>query len=73
MIQEKQPIPKDTALQLCADIREEYQGRWFSNAFWQCWGCVRFTHGDPDKMCFHNQPDNRGCALINARYKHQQR
>jgi hypothetical protein len=58
------PIPKDIALQLCAEIRKEKAGKLFT----QCWGCVKATKGNPDKMCVNSRPDYRGCAQVNARY-----
>ena len=61
-------IPKDVAFRLCEEIREENRGRWYSPARWQCWGCTKFTKGDPDKMCFNNQEGYRGCNLVNKRY-----
>lgn len=66
-----EPISEELALKTCAEIREEYQGRWFSVTYWQCWGCERFSNGDPKKMCFHNQPGHRGCTLINRRLSSQ--
>lgn len=61
-------IPHDTAFQLCAEIRQECRGKWFSAAYWQCGGCVRFSKGDPARMCVSNAPGYRGCNLVNARY-----
>jgi len=29
---------------------------------------MRFSKGDPAKMCVGSQPDYRGCNLVNARY-----
>ena len=61
-------IPKDVARQLCQEIREGNRGKWYSLGRWQCWGCARFTKGDPDKMCFNNKEGYRGCNLVNQRY-----
>jgi uncharacterized protein (DUF779 family) len=60
-------IPCDVALQLCSEIRQEKGVKMFS----QCWGCVRFSKGDPAKMCFSSRADNRGCGIINKRYDKQ--
>jgi hypothetical protein len=57
-------IPKDRALELCEEIRKEKSGRPFT----QCWGCVKFSKGNPDKMCLSSKPGNRGCKLVNERY-----
>jgi hypothetical protein len=67
------PIPKDTALQLCAEIRQEYGGKWYTFAGLQCWGCMFFSKGDPAKMCVSSRPDSRGCNLVNARYQQRTR
>ena len=64
-------IPKDEALRICACIREENRRKWYSPARWQCWGCVKFTRGDPAKMCLSSRPGYRGCNLANARYDRQ--
>ncbi|MBI2862907.1 MAG: hypothetical protein HYX89_08800 [Chloroflexi bacterium] len=61
-------IPKDLALQLCAEIREENWGERYSFAGLQCWGCTTFAKGDPAKMCLSRRPGYRGCYLVNARY-----
>jgi len=57
-------IPRDTAIRLCNEIRLKKEHKLFS----QCWGCVKFSKGIFDKMCAAGKPDNRGCALVNARY-----
>ncbi len=62
------PIAAETALQLCADIRQQYQGRWWTLAGMQCYFCQKFSHGDPAKMCVSSRPDFRGCNLVTARY-----
>ena len=64
-------IPKDTALQLCAEIREQYRGKWYTFAGLQCWGCATFSKGDLTKMCVGGSPDYRGSNLVNARYDQQ--
>jgi hypothetical protein len=64
-------IPKETALQLCAEIRQEVRGKWYTFAGLQCWGCATFSKGDPAKMCVSSRPDFRGRALVNARYDRQ--
>jgi len=66
-------IPKDVAFQLCAEIHQEYGGKWYTFAGWQCWGCLFFSKGDPAKMCVGSRPDYRGCNLVNARYQQRTR
>lgn len=62
-------IPREIALRLYAEIRQENRSKRFSAARMQCWGCTRYAKGDPDKMCLSNREDNRGCNLVNKRYE----
>jgi hypothetical protein len=61
-------IPRETALQLCAEIRQENRGKWYRFAHIQCWGCTTYAKGDPDKLCLNSQEGYRGCNLVNKRY-----
>jgi len=61
-------IPKEIALSICQQVREENRGRWYSFYFWWCWGCNLFSKGDPGKLCFSSRIDNRGCGQVNKRY-----
>lgn len=67
----KKEIQKDVALQLCAEIRQQYQGKWWTLAGIQCTGCNAATKGDETKRCVSNRPGYRGCNLVNARYDRQ--
>jgi hypothetical protein len=62
-------IPKEVAYRLCEEIRAENRRKRVSFGAMQCWGCVTFTAGNPDKMCVANKPGYRGCSLVNARYE----
>ena len=64
-------LSRETAIQLCSEIRRENRGKWYSFARLQCWGCMTFAKGNPDKMCLGSQEDNRGCNLINKRHAQQ--
>jgi len=67
------PIPLDVAIQLCQEIRTEFEeDRWHSSAARWCWSCQESTGGDPVKRGFMQKPGNRGCILINARYHGEQ-
>ena len=66
-------IPKDAALQLCAEIRHKYQGKWWTLAGMQCMGCTAATKGDDGKRCVSNTPGYRGCNLVNVCYDHQRK
>ena len=57
-------IPSGAAIRLCSEIRSEKGVKLFS----QCWGCVKFSKGNPAKMCFSGKSGNRGCGLVNKRY-----
>jgi len=61
-------IPRETALRLCAQIREESRGKWYRFAHLQCWGCMAYTKGDPDKICLRSPEGYGGCNLVNKRY-----
>lgn len=63
-------IPNETALQLCAEIQEQYRGKWWTFAGMQCMGCTSATKGDMTKRCVSSRPDYRGCNLVNPRYDH---
>ena len=61
-------IPTDVAVKLCEEVQEEKGVRLFS----QCWGCLKFSKGDPLKRCFvTDSGDNRGCRFINSRFDAQ--
>ncbi len=62
------PIPRETALELCAGIRRQYKGKWYTLAGMQCMGCLAASKGDLAKMCVSSRPDNRGCNLVTARF-----
>jgi len=67
----KMDIPKDVALQLCAEIRQQYHGKWWTLPGMQCMGCNAASKGDLSKMCISNAPGDRGCKLVNVRYDRQ--
>ena len=64
-------IPRDIALLLCTEIRQQYQGKWWTLAGMQCMGCTAASRGDLAKMCVSNASGDRGCNLVNARYDGQ--
>ncbi len=61
-------ITRDVALLLCAEIRQQYRGKWYTLAGMQCMGCLAASKGEIAKMCVSSRPDNRGCNLVNARF-----
>jgi hypothetical protein len=58
-------IPFEDAVDCCKKFRETNKVRLFS----QCWGCVKFCKGNPEKMCFYKPPNNDGCKFVNELYK----
>ena len=65
----------EEALKLCEEVRRVNRNNWLSAGRWQCWGCVKFTKGNPEKMCLKTPDGYDGCALVNSRYakpEHQQ-
>ena len=62
------PISTDVALQLCAQIRQEAEANWHTEAARWCWACQQTTGGDPARRGFLRMPGNRGCVLVNARF-----
>lgn len=61
-------ISREKAIKLCQEVRRENRRKWFSTAYWQCWGCVTFTKSNPDKMCLRTAEGYNGCALVNRRF-----
>ncbi len=45
-----QPLPKDLAVRMCAEIRNENLDQLFSATRWQCWGCLTFSGGYHSRM-----------------------
>lgn len=62
------PIPREEAYAICAQLRKEHSGKWYTFDGLMCWGCEKFSHGDPDRMCVSGQSGYRGCIQINRRY-----
>ena len=62
------PIPREIALRLCKEICEENARKKIKFLGLQCWGCLKFGKGDPEKMCLSNGADYNGCQMINKRY-----
>ncbi len=57
-------IPLEDAVLLCKQYTDSHAVRIFT----QCWGCLRFSNGNPEKMCFFNPPNNDGCKFVNEMY-----
>jgi deferrochelatase/peroxidase EfeB len=62
------PIPFETAVELCAQIRAETEINWQTASAKWCYQCQQITGNDPAKRGFLRAPDNRGCIVINSMY-----
>ncbi len=58
-------IPQEIAFDLCKDYREKKGVQVLS----ECWGCIKFSNGKMEKMHFHNDPNNKGCKIVNERHE----
>ena len=61
-------IRRDVALLICAALQQDNRGKWYAPAGLQCWGCLKFSKGDPAKMRLSRREGYRGCRLVNKRY-----
>jgi hypothetical protein len=61
-------IPIETAILICSEIRQERGKKIYSAGELQCKACMESSNGDPGKMCFTSQLDNRGCIYINQKF-----
>ncbi len=60
-------IAPEVAGRLCAEIRAGNHGKWYTpNGVW-CLMCEKVSRGEPAKICYSNQPGNRGCGQVNRR------
>jgi hypothetical protein len=62
------PIPFDTAVRLCEEIRQETEREWHTSSALWCFTCQQETGGDMSKRGFLRAEGNRGCVLVNARF-----
>ena len=65
LMTDTKPILLEEAFRLCKQHRDEHSVRLFS----QCWGCVKYSKEDPNKMCFYHPPDHRGCRFVNQLFE----
>lgn len=63
-----EPIRRDVALLICAALQQDNRGKWYTPAGLQCWGCLKFSKGDPARMRLSSREGYRGCRLVNKRY-----
>jgi hypothetical protein len=54
-------LPMDLAQQICEQVQRSQPIKLFT----QCWGCVTFSKGDPQKMC----GGIAKCNKVLARYR----
>ncbi|GAB4480215.1 MAG: hypothetical protein Kow00124_26690 [Anaerolineae bacterium] len=58
-------LPMEIAEPICREV----QDRQWIKVFTQCWGCIRFSKGDPQKMC----GGIVACNLVLRHYHRQRR
>jgi hypothetical protein len=54
MDKKKIDIPKDTALQHCGEIRQQYKGKWWTYSAMLCMDSTANSKGDLTKLCVSN-------------------
>ena len=67
-MQDADAIPRETALGLCREIRQQNRARWYTLNALRCLRCTLFSGDDLDKRCFASKPDYRGCGQVNIRF-----
>ncbi len=67
------PIPKETAVELCRQICIEEVGQWYSWFSSPCWECVSISGFHPQKLGVTDLPGYRGCARVNTLYETYQK
>lgn len=63
------PIPKETAVELCKEICEEEVSRWSSWFSSPCWECISVSGFHPQRLGLADQTGYRGCASVNELYE----
>jgi hypothetical protein len=63
-----EPIPLETALLLCEEVRNDAEIHWDTAEAKWCFMCQEQTGGDLSKRGILRAPGNRGCHMVNARY-----
>ena len=66
-------IPREVALELCAEVRQNNRGKWYRFAHLQWWGCMTYAKGNADKMCLSSPEGYSRCNLINKRYAEREK
>ena len=61
-------IPKEIALKLCDEIREENHRKKFGMGKMACYFCYKYARDNPSKLCIFAYELNRGCYQVNKRY-----
>ncbi len=62
------PIQRQVVLHICADIRAECRGQWWTAAGMRCALCRFFAWGELSNMYWALEAGNRGCWKINQRF-----
>jgi hypothetical protein len=62
------PIPFETAVELCAQVRAEADATWNTASAKWCYQCRQIAGNDANQRGFLREPGNRGCIVINRKY-----
>jgi hypothetical protein len=62
------PIPFETAVELCAQVRADAEVNWNTASAKWCYQCRQIAGNDPNHRGFLREPGNRGCIVINRKY-----
>jgi hypothetical protein len=62
------PIPFETAVELCAQVRAEADANWNTASAKWCYQCRQIAGNDLSQRGFLREPGNRGCIVINRKY-----
>ena len=63
-----EPIPFDSAVELCAQIRADAEINWHTASAKWCFQCRQTGGEDTNNRGFLRAPGNRGCIVINRKY-----
>jgi hypothetical protein len=64
---------REVADQLCAEIRQRSQGKWWALTGMRRMGCTTASRSDPTRLCIGNAPPYGGCNLGNGWYDRRDR
>jgi hypothetical protein len=63
-----EPIPFETAVELCALIRADAEINWHTASARWCYQCREIAGDNPENRGFLRAEGNHGCILINRKF-----